>query len=278
MAKNRILVIEDDVDVAELLLMFFNAEGYEVLHADTGSEGVSLARGKLPNLILLDIMLPDMDGFDVCKDLRSTNLTKYIPTLFLTQRNARADKVAGLQLGADDYITKPFDIEELRLRVKGTIHRATRENLHERITGLPTGPLVDEVYEHFRRQNRPWQRLDITIQGFDAFRDAYGFITANDALNLAAKVLQDGIVQAGTQDDFVGTSANAHFVIFTYAENVAGLKELISADFAERARSLYRYMDADQGYIVIDEGTELEKHVGLMTFDISVQDTVSSSG
>src|SRR5690606_9448939 len=155
-------------------LMFFNAEGYEVFHAEFGMDGVNLARAKLPNIILLDIMLPDMDGYDVCRELRSANLTKYIPTVFLTQKNARADKVAGLQLGADDYITKPFDIEELRLRVQGSIARATREHLNERITGLPTGPLVEEEFNSFKTQSSPWTRLDIHISGFDAFRDAYG--------------------------------------------------------------------------------------------------------
>jgi DNA-binding response OmpR family regulator len=149
MNKMRVLAIEDDVDVAELLVMFFQGQGYEVFHADSGVGGISLARAKLPNVILLDIMLPDMEGFDVCRELRSANLTRYIPTIFLTQRNSRADKVSGLELGADDYITKPFDIEELRVRVQKSIHRATRDHLHEEITGLPTGPLVDDQHSQF---------------------------------------------------------------------------------------------------------------------------------
>src|SRR5439155_23212763 len=115
--KKRLLIIEDDVDVAEMLVVYFTGQGYEVFNAITGSEGIATARAKFPNLILLDIMLPDMDGFDVCKSLRTTMLTRNIPITFLTQRDSRADKVAGLELGADDYVTKPFDVEELRLRI-----------------------------------------------------------------------------------------------------------------------------------------------------------------
>ncbi|HEX2621674.1 MAG TPA: response regulator transcription factor, partial [Phototrophicaceae bacterium] len=141
MNNSRLLLIEDDHDVAEMLIMYFTSHNYDVLHADGGLAGIEIARTKFPALILLDVMLPYMDGYDVCRQLRQTSMTKYIPILFLTQRDERAAKVKGLELGADDYITKPFDIDELRLRVQGSIRRATRENLHEARTGLPTGPL-----------------------------------------------------------------------------------------------------------------------------------------
>src|SRR5258708_31752983 len=97
----------------------------------TASDGLAKACATFQNVILLDVMLPDMDGFDVCKALRTTTLTKHIPTIFLTQRDGRADKVAGLELGADDYITKPFDVEELRLRVQGSLRRASPEPLED---------------------------------------------------------------------------------------------------------------------------------------------------
>src|SRR5258706_3841551 len=135
MSKKRLLVIEDDIDVAEMLVVYFSSQGFEVLNATSGIEGIQLARSKFPNLILLDVMLPDMDGFDVCKILRTTTLTRYIPITFLTQRDARADKVAGLELGADDYVTKPFDVEELRLRIQGSLRRSTREALQDPRTG-----------------------------------------------------------------------------------------------------------------------------------------------
>jgi DNA-binding response OmpR family regulator len=264
MAKERILAIEDDADVAELLIMFFSSQGYEIFHADNGREGIALARAKLPNLILLDIMLPDMDGFDICKELRSKNLTKYIPTIFLTQRNARADKVEGLQLGADDYITKPFDVEELRIRVKKSIQNATRDHLHEEVTGLPTGPLVEDVFLHFQQSSETWHRVEVNLAGFEAFRDAYGFLTSNDALHLAAKILSDALSRHGTDDDFVGVVERVNFVFFTFSPNVDTILMEANREFTERSLALYKYTDADQGYIVLNEGSPDERHVPLM--------------
>ena len=189
MSKKRLLIIEDDVDVSEMLVVYFKSQDYEVFHAEEGADGIALARAKMPNLILLDVMLPDMDGFDVCRALRTTTLTKYIPITFLTQRDGRADKVAGLELGADDYVTKPFDIEELRLRVQGSIRRASRDHLHEPRTGLPGGPMIEAELRRLQQADQPKPYLDIVINGFSVFREAYGFMSADEALSLAATVL-----------------------------------------------------------------------------------------
>lgn len=271
MGKKRILVIEDDIDVAELLIIYFDSQGYEVFHADAGGQGITLARSKLPNLILLDIMLPDMEGFEVCQALRATNLTKYIPIVFLTQRNARSDKISGLQIGADDYITKPFDVEELRIRVQSSIARATRDHLHEPITGLPTGPMIEDEYQNFLRQRSNWHRLDVRVAGFTGFKDAYGFLTANDALSLAAKVLSYQLTEIGDPNDFIGTPEDAHFVVFTHIADVDKYVQAVSKEFAERAQMLYRFTDVDQGYVLLDAGGAGEKREPLMHFDITVQ-------
>ncbi|KAB2902331.1 MAG: response regulator transcription factor [Anaerolineae bacterium] len=265
MGKKRILAIEDDMDVAELLIMYFDSQGYEVFHADSGGDGITLARSKLPNLILLDIMLPDMEGFEVCQALRQANLTKYIPIIFLTQRNARSDKISGLQIGADDYITKPFDVEELRIRVQSSIARATRDHLHEPITGLPAGPMVEDEYQSFLRQRSNWHRLDVRVAGFTGFKDAYGFLTANEALSLAAKVLSGSLVEMGDANDFIGTLEDAHFVVFTHIPEIEKYTQAVSKEFSERAKMLYRFTDVDQGYVLVDE-----KREPLMHFDIQV--------
>lgn len=264
MANKRLLIIEDDVDVAEMLVMFFKTQQYEVLHADMGVDGINLARSKFPNLILLDVMLPDMVGFDVCQALRTTNLTKYIPIIFLTQRDGRADKVAGLQLGADDYITKPFDIEELRLRVQGSMRRATRDQLHETRTGLPTGALIREEYEKLRDKSG-WHYLNIQINGYTAFRDQYGFLSADEAIQLAATVLTQAIAVYGTNNDFIGVSSDDSLAVFTNAADIEGLKATIKADFAERVVSLYSFIDADRGYLIVGENEQ----VPLMTLEVA---------
>jgi CheY-like chemotaxis protein len=264
MTKKRLLIIEDDVDVSEMLTAYFERQGYEVFHAEEGVDGIALSRSKFPNLILLDVMLPDMDGFDICRTLRTTTLTKYIPITFLTQRDARADKVAGLELGADDYVTKPFDIEELRLRVQGSIRRATRDHLHESRTGLPSGPLIQSEL-HQLDGKTGWHYLDISISNFSTFREVYGFIAADEALALAGHVLNEIIPQFGTPQDFVGTPEEGRFVLFTYAADVDALITALTTRFAEKVKSLYNFVDAECGYVTLNPGTPEEHQEPLMS-------------
>jgi CheY-like chemotaxis protein len=254
MAKQRLLLIEDDYDVAEMLLMYFTSQGYETLHADNGSDGVMLARSQFPNLILLDIMLPDMDGYDVCLRLRRMALTKFIPILFLTQRDERASKVRGLELGADDYITKPFDVDELRLRVKGTINRATRENLHEPRTGLPTGTLIDDEVQRRRAQGGTFQVMGYRVQGFQPYQDVYGFVAANDVLSYAGTLMQKIVAEHGTEQDFIGIQ-----------EDISVLDQTIKSRFSADVQAFYSYFDVEGGGLVINAGTDQETVVPLMS-------------
>lgn len=268
MTNKRLLIIEDDIDVSEMLAAFFQRQGYEVFLAEEGAEGIALSRSKLPNLVLLDIMLPDMDGFDVCKALRTTTITKYIPITFLTQRDARADKVAGLELGADDYVTKPFDIEELRLRVQGSIRRATRDHLHEARTGLPSGPLIEAELAHLAEHD-DWHYLDITLTGFGAFREGYSFIAADEALGLTAQVLTETVTELGTPNDFVGTPEEARFVIFTHTEQLEPFVQALQTRFADRIKTAYNFADAERGYMLLNAGSDDERREPLMGLHIA---------
>jgi CheY-like chemotaxis protein len=268
MSKKRLLIIEDDVDVSEMLTTYFESQGYEVLHAEEGADGIALGRSKLPNLILLDVMLPDMDGFDVCRALRTTTLTKYIPITFLTQRDARADKVAGLELGADDYVTKPFDIEELRLRVQGSIRRASRDHLHEPRTGLPSGPMVQSELRQLQTRASGWHYLEIAINGFSTFREVYGFLTADEALSLVAQVMTEVVTVMGTPNDFIGIAEEARFVVFTHAGDADPIAAALVERFSERVKTLYNFTDADRGYLVVNPDTENERHEPLMSLKV----------
>jgi DNA-binding response OmpR family regulator len=263
MPNRRLLLIEDDYDVAEMLLMYFATHQYEVIHADTGAAGIVQARLRFPNLILLDVMLPDMDGYDVCRQIRQTSFTRYIPVIFLTQRDERANKVRGLELGADDYITKPFDIDELRLRVQGSINRATRESLHELRTGLPTGPLVEDELSRRQRSGQPFTSLRLKLQGFKDYSDVYGFMAASEVLAFAARSIQQTISEEGTPDDFVGISGD-QFVILTHTDNAGALDQRIRSKFNDGIHAFYSFKDVELGGLTLNAGTAEEQIVPLM--------------
>src|SRR5438128_2416368 len=156
MSKGRILVVEDDFDISNMLRIYFTGQGFEVSVAPRGNDALAMTRQSLPHLIVLDIMLPDMDGYAVCKQLRTTTRTSHIPIIFLTQKDERSDKIAGLELGADDYITKPFDIEELKLRVQNAIAAANRTTNTDSKSGLATGRLIEDHLRDLMRQGSHW--------------------------------------------------------------------------------------------------------------------------
>ena len=125
MGKARLLIVEDDVDISNMLKIYFGGLGYDVDTAMRGSEALEKTRQVLPHLIVLDIMLPDIDGYEVCRRLRQSTHTRHIPVIFLTQRDERSDRLQGLELGADDYMTKPFSPKELVARVRAMLRRTT---------------------------------------------------------------------------------------------------------------------------------------------------------
>jgi CheY-like chemotaxis protein len=272
MANIRLLVVEDDYDVAEMLVMYFTSHQYDVFHADSGSMGIQMARSKFPQIILLDVMMPDIDGYDTCRQLRQASLTKYIPIIFLTQRDERANRVKGLELGADDYITKPFDLDELRLRVQGAIRRATRESLHEARTGLPTSELVHEELSERPLRERPYTDLRLGLEGYKAYCDVYGFLAGNEVFAFAAKTVQQVISEKGTPQDFVGV-LDDYFVILTEAQSVVDIENLIRKKFDEGVKAFYSFADVERGGLLVNPGTEREAVAPIMAFT-SVQAAV----
>ena len=188
----RILVVEDDIEIAGMLDEYFEAQGYEVMTTAWGENALGLTEDVLPDLVVLDIHLPDIDGYEVCRRLRGHRRTEHIPVIFLTERNKRIDRLSGLELGAVDYITKPFDIQELRLRVRNALRRASLGTLVNPITGLPTDPLIDERLAAMLRQEN-WTLLSMGIQGLRDFSDVYGFVASDDVLRAVALMLKNAI-------------------------------------------------------------------------------------
>ena len=149
--------------------------------------------------------------------------TSHIPVIFLTQRDERSDKLQGLELGADDYITKPFDIEELKLRVQGAIRRSERESLTDPRSGLPAGRLIEEQLRRIIRE-KGWALLDARIHNFEPFKDVYGFVAGDDVLRFTAMMIGEVVDELGTISDFIGHAGGDNFIIITTEEKASGIK------------------------------------------------------
>lgn len=268
MSKPRILIVEDDFDISNMLNIYFSSQEFEVDVASRGSEALEKTRQGLPHLIVLDIMLPDIDGYEVCRQLRMNTRTSHIPVIFLTQKDERSDKLQGLELGADDYITKPFDIEELKLRVQNAISRAERDSLTDPRSGLPSGRLIEDQLRNFIRRDSAWSLMDLYINNFQAFIDAYGFIAGDNVLRFTAMLILDIVDEYGRLEDFIGHTGGTNFVIIATGDNLFAIQNLIKGRFAEEVQSHYNFLDREQGFLqTTDEYGNTQKHP-MMTMSI----------
>lgn len=253
MSNGRILIVEDDFDISNMLRIFFTGQGYHVDVAARGNDALELCRKKLPDLIVLDIMLPDMNGYEVCKVMRTTTRTSHIPIIFLTQKDERSDRIAGLELGADDYITKPFDIEELKLRVRTAINTYKRHNMTDPITGLPSSRLIEDQLRNLMRTS-DWTYLQIGVDNIEPFSDEYGFLARDEVLRFTALLLNEVDDDLGTLDDFVGHATSNTFVLVTMADNVSTMVDELRQQFDEGILSHYSFIDREQGGIMQPDG------------------------
>ena len=269
MGKSRLLVVEDDVDIGNMLKIYFSGMEYDVDVAVRGSDALEKTKQHLPHLIVLDIMLPDIDGYEVCRTLRTNLRTSHIPVIFLTQKDERSDKLQGLELGADDYITKPFDIEELKLRVQGAIRRSERESLTDPRSGLPSSRIIEDQLRKIIR-TKGWALLDARVNNFEPFKDVYGFVAGDDVLRFTAMLLGEVVDELGTSSDFIGHAGGDNFIIITTEDKAAALRARLKERFETEVLTHYNFMDRQQGFVNAPTADGTTTKVPFMTMSVGI--------
>ncbi len=236
--KQTILIVDDDPNLAGMLDEYFHAQGYNVLKADWGAKAVEACQHTIPDIALLDVRLPDIDGYEVARRLHAQRRTQHIPFIFLTQRKDRRDRLQGLELGAVDYITKPFDLEELRIRVRNTINRARLNNLVNPVTGLPEGAVVDERLRLLLK-SVSWAVILISVRGLEEFRESYGFLAADDVLRVTGLIMSETLRQVGSHSDLVGHLTTENFVVITTPQRLHVLRERLKTRLSHSLEYFY---------------------------------------
>jgi DNA-binding response OmpR family regulator len=269
MSKGRILVVEDDLDISKMLRLYFDSQGYEVLTVMRGHDALEVCRKKQPNVVVLDIMLPDMDGYDVCRELRSNLRTSHVPVIFLTQKDERSDKIAGLELGADDYITKPFDIEELKLRVQGAMRRAQSTSLTDPVTGLPSSKLIEEQLKKLLVRE-DWAILYVVINHMDAFIEVEDIVARDDILRFVAMNLNETVEAHGTSNDFIGHTSGNDFLIITVPTVSEAIKAAFTKRFDEGVPTFYDFITRQRGRVIYTDQDGNQREAPLMTLSIGI--------
>lgn len=163
MTKDKVLIIDDEEHIVELIRYNLENAGYDTVEAYNGVDGVKAAKNEKPTLILLDVMLPMMDGLEVCRKLRKDDTTKHIPIIMLTAKSEEIDKILGLELGADDYITKPFSVRELLARIKAVLRRTGSEL--EETSVFSFSDVTIDYDKHLVTKNNV--KVDLTLKEYE---------------------------------------------------------------------------------------------------------------
>jgi diguanylate cyclase (GGDEF)-like protein len=249
----RILIADDEPTVRQLLELVLTGQGYEVSLATNGAQLVRMAQERVPDLVLVDLMMPQMDGYEAIRQLRNDTRTAHLPMLILTAKSTLDDVVTGFETGADDYITKPFNIPELLARIKGHLRRASQQPVRNPLTGLPGNVLLTEELKY--RLSRPdlFAYLYVDLDNFKAFNDTYGPARGDRVIKLLAEVLVDIVAKYGKSGDFVGHIGGDDFAVITSPDVLDELCGQMIATFDEQVRALYDLEDLDRGYL---QGTD----------------------
>lgn len=259
---DRLLVVEDENITSDLLRRYFDLMGYEVINSTTGMDAIRKAIEYQPRVIILDIMLPDMDGYNVCRRLRSDGRTNQIPIIFLTQKDSRRDRLDGLELGADDYLTKPFDMEELRLKVHNIIERMGGTTLVDARTSLPNMALIKERLPQLLSDPNTCF-IDVQILYLDDFARQYGPVAANQVIRSAAKIIGDVLHEVDPSRAFIGQPRDDHFLLATVCYGLEWVAREVMARFDRHVIKFYDYPDQRRGWMLMGD-----QIVPFMTFKV----------
>lgn len=245
MDKPKILIVEDDIDLSHMLCAFFRSQDYDVRAAVWGRDALAISREESLSLIMLDIRLPDMDGYEVYHQLRQNRHTQAVPIIFLSEKRHRVEILHGLELGVVDYIAKPFDVQELRLRVRNAILRASQPNLTNPVTNLPEMPLLEERFMEVTASKQPWSLLVVSIKGMDKLRELRGFVAADELFRAVALMVSSAIRDRGSDGDLVTHYRAEDLIILTTPDKVGRMRSLIDSRVRQSLMHLYRPVDAD---------------------------------
>ncbi len=270
-----VLVVEDDRFIARLLSVELRAAGYEVELASDGAQGLAAATERCPDLVLADVMMPNMDGFEMTRRLREDPRTEGVSIIILTARGLAADKLTGLTAGADDYIVKPFDNEELLARVRGVLRRAAYMRAQSPLTGLPGNVRIEEEIEARLRAGAPFALMYLDLDNFKAYSDSYGFVRGDEALRTTGQVIRRAAEDTAGPATFVGHIGGDDYVVVTEPELAEPIAREVIRRFDQVAPTFYEPEIATRGYLEAEDRKGQLQRFPLLSISIGVATTAT---
>ncbi|TQS41672.1 response regulator [Cryptosporangium phraense] len=247
---------------------------FEVIVANDARSGLAAIERHRPDLVLLDVMMPRVDGYELCRQLRASPLTAALPIIMMTARDLSADRIQGLTAGADDYITKPFDLTELIARVRSTLRRNREMRDVSPLTGLPGNTRILEAIADriATRRDHGWEYAVcyVDLDNFKTVNDVYGFYRGDQMLTAAAAALHTSTIGVAGPPPFLGHIGGDDFLVVCTPDQITPITDRAITLFDQASRVLYDPEDLARGYFeVLDRQGRLRRH-GLLTLSIGV--------
>jgi PleD family two-component response regulator len=271
--KKRILVAEDELNLRQVLSLQLQGAGYDVVEAENGQVALDKAQALVPDLVLLDVMMPQMDGHEVCRRLRESFTTRHIPIIMLTAAGEEEARLTGLEGGANDYIIKPWVKRELELRIKNALDWSLQQRSASPLTGLPGNQSLTLEIKKRVESKTPFAMLQIDIDFFKSFNDHYGYTRGDVAIQALARNITEAAQKHGGGADFVGHIGGDDFVMLTETDRAELVGEEIIAAFNLAVRDLYDPEDRDRGHVEVLNRRKVRERFPLMSLTISMVST-----
>ncbi len=267
--RYKILVVDDDPNIRELIVETLSEE-FKPIEARDGNEALRLCQEERPDLVILDVMMPDLDGLQVCTRLRNETLTSHIPIILLTAKGMLDDKIKGMETGADDYLTKPFDPLELEARINMHLRRSIRDGEASPLTGLPGNRAIEETIEMRIRAALKFAVCYADLDDFKAYNDRYGFMAGSEVIKLTTQVILESVDKYGDDEDFVGHIGGDDFIVVTEMGRAALITQEIIRLFDARIPAHYEPEDRKKGYIISTDRLGNINKFPIMTISVAI--------
>ena len=269
-ARYTILVVDDDRNLRNIIGTNLELAGYGVIAVSDGAAALRALDDAVPDLVVLDVMMPGMDGFEVCRRIRRHPTAAHVPIVLLTARADTGDTVSGFEAGADDYIAKPFSPQEMIARIRAKIRRVAIDSSLNPLTRLPGNLAIENEVRRRFDERLPWAVVYLDLDNFKAFNDAYGFVRGDQAIRLVASTLIDAVMRGGDPGDFVGHIGGDDFIFITMPERAEPLAHAVAKTFDHDVRVLYDAADLARGSIETRDRTGHAASYPIMSLSIAV--------
>lgn len=247
---SRIVVADDQEDLLEMMRDALEMEGYEVRTAVNGQEALDLVKEAPPDIVIVDLWMPIKNGFEVCQSLKESPLTQHLPVIILSGAADLENKVQGLELGADDFVTKPLNLIELLARIRMILKRTKKSIDANPLTRLPGNASIQTKIADGITAGGPLAILYLDLNNFKAYNDVYGFDAGDTVLKATGRLILETVQKRGAEGDFIGHIGGDDFIVVTTPDRMEILAEVVVSEFDRMVPSFYKEEDVKRGKIV----------------------------